>query len=1063
VNRLVVLLTFICIFFFLENTFSQKGYTVSHFTDDNGMPQNSVRSLAADAEGFIWIATENGLARFDGHRFNIFDKSFVGTTSNRFYMLSPSMNRTSGSPGTGPPGAGSPGTGPPGQQKTGREIYAAADYNQFVKIENGGAKIDSLYYKSKIKTLPHFDNGNPQTLISVGIPTYLRDVAGPDYYIIPDSYGEGKYYVIDSASVRLYQDSHKLSHTAFAPDSLVLWWNYFMLGDKLYYGNENGHVLGITAQGVFPVSIYGDMLRDNGYNGRFGGMKVFWNITCDQLFFYHHKKLYMVAEERNRGLTTRLVIEGYDLDGHVIQSIYRDPATETIFLGSPSKGLFVLTRQTFEALTSPEADIANVYYATVRKGDRSILTPMGVALSKDPVTGEVATEKVSILEELNTGDKRSLFFDKDGLLWIKTGDFLYQVDVQANRMLSKWNFHSEIKHIYPDQDGKVWIATGSKGIYRLDPLEKNPKPKLIRDIIKGTYFHTFGDQMLVATTNGLYVFDRHSGEASPIKSTDGTYIKSLYVDKAGRIWMAANGEGLMMYEKNKLTRFPLDRNRYLGSPHCIVNDGHGYFWIPTDKGLFQMAIKDLLDYAGTPFDLFYLYHAKEEGFLTNEFNGGCQPCASTLKDGTISLPSLNGLIWFRPDKVIKKVPSAGIVLDRILVNRQWLTALGDTLVLPANPVQARFFFSTPYYGDAYNLNLSYALLDADGPVRASDWIPIQSSDFSIVLSNLGHGRHTLLVRKVNGFGKDNHTVRKVFVVVPPLWYQTWGAKILLIVAVAGGFYVYNRFRLRNISREKAKLEEIVAKRTESLNLALRDVEESKNEMSRQLHMLSRLLASMTHDIQSPLNYIMLTSGSIPAMIGKGELAVVSEIGQVISNSSRRMSDLLRGLLDYIKVHVYGNSIQFENVGLSQLVESKYELFKTASEQKGNAFVNEVPADLVVHSDSQMLAIMVHNLLDNAVKFTHNGTIKITAAENAGSGVVMHISNSGAGIPLHVIEIMNTPDRDETDEVVTPFGRKTGLGLLIVKEVAVLIDIRLHVSSEAEQTRFTLQFNPARIV
>ena len=316
---------------------------------------------------------------------------------------------------------------------------------------------------------------------------------------------------------------------------------------------------------------------------------------------------------------------------------------------------------------------------------------------------------------------------------------------------------------------------------------------------------------------------------------------------------------------------------------------------------------------------------------------------------------------------------------------------------------------------------------------------------------------------MNGFGKDNYTVRKICVIVPPLWYQTWWAKILLIMVVAGVFYLYNSFRLRNISREKARLEEIVAKRTESLNRALQDVEGSKNEMSRQLHMLSRLLASMTHDIQSPLNYIMLTSGSIPAMIDNGELAVVSEIGQVISNSSRRMSDLLRGLLDYIKVHVYGNSIQFENVALSQLVENKYELFKTASEQKGNVFQNEVPSGLMVPSDPQMLAIMVHNLLDNAEKFTQNGTIRITASEDAGSGVVMHISNSGAGIPLHVIEIINTRNREEADDVVRPFGRKTGLGLLIVKEVAALIDVSLHVSSEEEQTCFTLHFNPARTV
>lgn len=446
--------------------------------------------------------------------------------------------------------------------------------------------------------------------------------------------------------------------------------------------------------------------------------------------------------------------------------------------------------------------------------------------------------------------------------------------------------------------------------------------------------------------------------------------------------MTANTDGLLLYQNGKLTRFPLDRSRYLGSPHCIIDDGRGFFWVPTDKGLFQISVRDLLAYQRTPFDIFYLYHAKEEGFLTNEFNGGCQPCGLTLSDGTVSLPSLNGLIWFRPEKTITHLPDAGIILDKILVNNKLLVGLSDTLFLPANPVQARFYFSTPYFGNAYYLNLSYALIGAHEKVSPQDWIPIQGDDFSMAFSNFNHGKHTLLLRKANGFGKDNYTIRKICVIVPPLWYQTWWAKGLLVVLIIYSFYLYNSFRIRNISREKARLEQVVAKRTESLNAALHDVEASRNELSRQLHMLSRLLTSMTHDIQSPLNYIMLTSGSIPGMVEKGELGVVSEIGQVISNSSRQMSELLRGLLDYIKVHVYGNSIQFEQVNLRTLVAQKYEIFRVASEQKGNTFRNDVPWDVSVSSDVQMLAIMVHNLIDNAVKFTENGVISILVSGQA---------------------------------------------------------------------------------
>ena len=67
-------------------------YAVSHYTDENGLPQNSVKSIAADKNGFIWLATENGLVRFDGQRFYTFDKSNSSLLSPRFYSLLPDLS-----------------------------------------------------------------------------------------------------------------------------------------------------------------------------------------------------------------------------------------------------------------------------------------------------------------------------------------------------------------------------------------------------------------------------------------------------------------------------------------------------------------------------------------------------------------------------------------------------------------------------------------------------------------------------------------------------------------------------------------------------------------------------------------------------------------------------------------------------------------------------------------------------------------------------------------------------------------------------------------------------------
>jgi signal transduction histidine kinase len=201
---------------------------------------------------------------------------------------------------------------------------------------------------------------------------------------------------------------------------------------------------------------------------------------------------------------------------------------------------------------------------------------------------------------------------------------------------------------------------------------------------------------------------------------------------------------------------------------------------------------------------------------------------------------------------------------------------------------------------------------------------------------------------------------------------------------------------------------------------------------------------------------MLTSGAIPAMVEKGDFGAVTEIGQVISNSSQRMSDLLRGLLDYIKVHVYGNSMHFEEINLKVLVESKFEIFESVIELNGNRFLNEIPDQLLVSSDYQMLAVMIHNLIDNATKFTKQGIIRVYSEMDENGCVQLLISNTGEGIPYEVIEVINAPESDELEGLMRPFGRKTGLGLLIVKEIAELIHIKLSVTLLPE-TCFVLRF------
>jgi signal transduction histidine kinase len=104
----------------------------------------------------------------------------------------------------------------------------------------------------------------------------------------------------------------------------------------------------------------------------------------------------------------------------------------------------------------------------------------------------------------------------------------------------------------------------------------------------------------------------------------------------------------------------------------------------------------------------------------------------------------------------------------------------------------------------------------------------------------------------------------------------------------------------------------------------------------------------------------------------------------------------------------------------------------------------------------MLAIMIHNLIDNATKFTSKGVIRVFSETDEQGQVRLMISNTGQGISDELMEVINSPDLDGNEDIMRPFGRKTGLGLLIVKEIAELIQVRLTLT-QCPETCFVMTF------
>lgn len=1038
-----------------DPVFSQKNYSVTHYNGDNGLPQNSIKGITADSEGFIWLGTEDGLTRFDGSRFYLFNKQNLGISDARVS----SIHR--GRTGQRKPGS------------TGNHINYAYFNTECVRIENGVAKLDTAYHNQRIKNINTVRPGTNVVFEAEGLPSAYTKTRFFDYYMLLAGENDDEFYLCEPGQVSYYRSWKKENTMAFEVPGL---WNFFTMGNWLYYLHENQTISGILHNKKMEMSLSGDILKYPGFEKRKQRIRLFWNHIAGQAFIYLDKNLYILDQQKDGRLRTRLLVEDFDLLQTNIEKVYFDSVQQKVYLGSGTDGLYILTRHQFETLMVAGDHKSNVFYGQTPYNDHSVLTSGGRVIGKDPLSGKIVNELVPAFTGRGVIDQRVLVRDRKNTIWIKFEKGLAHLDEKNEKVISSWSFVHEIESVYQAKAGTIWVGVAGKGLYSIDP--NNPAAPAVRfmkaPLLNITQLESQNANTLLAgTMDGLYTIEIPSKRVRLVAGTRGLHIKSIHTFDKEHVWLTALEKGLiLMTPKQELVFYPLDKNRYLSSPHCVVNDGRGYFWLTTNKGLFQMAIKDLLYYAESRLgkgpgrssdqypadgqdDLFYMYHTKDEGFNTNEFNGSCEPCAARLANGYISLPSLKGLVWFRPEKIINRGPGGSIILDKAEVGRRPVAIKGDTIFFPLNPRQVRLYLSTVNFGDNYNLNLSYALVKENTVAISSDWIPISNTEPNILFSSLNSGKYTLLIKKRSGFGFGNYTIKRIHLVVPPMWYETWLFRVLLAMVLLAVVYCYSKLKIRSVQRENARLEEVVEKRTERLNAALVELEESKNEMGRQVHMLSRLLTSMTHDVQSPLNYIALTSAGIRKMIEKGFVSDVSELGDLISDSSHRISVMLRDLLDYIKVQVYGNRMKFEDIELSALVENKLQIFKSVIKSNGSYFKNEVPAGLQVFSEYQMLSIMIHNLIDNAAKFTIHGSICVRTQVHEDGKIELIISNSATGVPDELLDLINMPEDKEPAVTGKPV-RRAGLGLLIVKEISTLIGVNLKVT-ETDMTRFYLYF------
>ncbi len=989
----------------------RSGYLIQHYTDENGLPQNSVKAVARDKNGFVWLSTEAGLVRFDGHRFLTFNTSTLPISASRFGLFAPAMHSD--------------------YPKNKYEFCALTESNDYVGIRLDGQPVaDTLFYQSYLRALPINAEKRRQNIPLASLPHLLDINPGREHYIA--AMENQKFYIWKGGEIAYYDQKKRLAVTH------GIFRDFFLIGSKPFATNASGGFIKIH-MGSSPenIELDGDILMNPEFSRTRKSYRLFWNNISRKAFLYVNKCFYTLEESANGKLNTRLLVDQLDFDLLSIVSADYDENLGYLFLGSLSKGLFVISKKEFRTLKHNGKEVDNVYYAQIPVSRQSVLSAQGYELGLNNVSGKIVTREVSPLMS-KFKRKFILAVRSDSTFWMGGGHRLILLDKSGIRVFHSLTVNASITSLYVDKGDMLWLGGEHDALY---VLLKSGHSYVLRAVSRARFgairvIHEESEgTLLLGASTGLYRLHIKSNRLQRVKSFAGVAIRSFYTTKEGT-WITTYGKGLYLFAGNRLIKFPLDKNQFLATAHCIVEDSKGFFWITTNKGLFQVSKRQLMTYVkNRNYPVYYLYRDKNYGFATNEFNGGCSPCAAKLDNGMFSLPSMEGLVWFSPHKIKTELPIKNIFVSRAELDGN-LIEFKDELELSRNFELLRMHVATPYFGHANNIQMSYAL---SGGNRTPVWIPVPE-DFVVSFPKMSSGKYQLTIRKVNGFGVNDYTYKRVKIFIPPTWYETWWFWCLVVVLVLFGLLFIFRLRTRYLVRK-----------------------ERDGNLMRHYRIISQIVAAVNHDIQTPLHYVTYSLRQINDHLhheNNGSPLMVRMSDESL-NTAIQIGALTKNLLDYIKLQNKSEAARTEisPVNIFEVVSEISKLFAAIAKFRNVTINNEVEPSLIVMSDHNLVSIIIHNLLDNALKISRSWVSISAGIVNNRKHIT--IKDTGVGMPPDLPKWLNKSYKTYEDWVrASAIPEQKGIGLVIVKDLCALLHIELLVvSEEGNGTTVTLMFPP----